>query len=103
MATHPSILAWKIPWTEEPNELQSMGSQKSQTRLSTLRDTCVCARVHTHTHTHTHTRRTIQRKLLEMLERVRKTLKANIGSFGVWAFLDVVGWALGSLPLSPTP
>ena len=27
MATHSSILAWKIPWTEEPGELQSMGSQ----------------------------------------------------------------------------
>ena len=35
MATHSSILAWKIPWTEEPGGLQSMGSQKSQTRLST--------------------------------------------------------------------
>ena len=34
MATHSSILAWKIPWTEEPGGLQSMGSQKSQTRLS---------------------------------------------------------------------
>ena len=34
MATHYSILAWRIPWTEEPGELQSMGSQKSQTRLS---------------------------------------------------------------------
>ena len=32
MATHSSILAWKIPWTEEPLRLQSMGSQ-SQTRL----------------------------------------------------------------------
>ena len=31
MATHSSILAWKIPWTEEPGRLQSMGSQKSQT------------------------------------------------------------------------
>ena len=30
MATHSSILAWKIPWTEEPGGLQSMGSQ-SQT------------------------------------------------------------------------
>ena len=29
MATHPSILAWRIPWTEEPGGLQSMGSQKS--------------------------------------------------------------------------
>ena len=27
-ATHSSILAWKIPWTEEPGRLQSMGSQK---------------------------------------------------------------------------
>ena len=26
MATHPSTLAWKIPWTEEPGNLQSMGS-----------------------------------------------------------------------------
>ena len=33
MATHPSILAWKIPWTEEPGGLQFMGSQKSWTRL----------------------------------------------------------------------
>ena len=27
MATHSSILAWKIPWTEEPGGLQSMGLQ----------------------------------------------------------------------------
>ena len=33
MATHSRILAWEIPWTEEPGRLQSMGSQ-SQTRLS---------------------------------------------------------------------
>ena len=31
LATQSSILAWEIPWTEEPSELQSMGSQKSQT------------------------------------------------------------------------
>ena len=46
MATHSGILAWRVSWTEEPNGLQSMGSQ-SQTRLS-----------NTHTHTHTHTLRT---------------------------------------------
>ena len=34
MATHSSVLALEIPWTEEPGELQSMGSQKSQTQLS---------------------------------------------------------------------
>ena len=28
MATHSSILAWRIPWTEEPGELQSIGSQR---------------------------------------------------------------------------
>ena len=33
MATHSSILAWKIPWKEKPGRLQSIGSQ-SQTRLS---------------------------------------------------------------------
>ena len=33
MATHSSFLAWRIPWTEEPGGLQSMGSQESQTRL----------------------------------------------------------------------
>ena len=31
MATHSSILAWEIPWTEKTGRLQSTGSQKSQT------------------------------------------------------------------------
>ena len=35
LATHASVLAWRIPWTEEPGGLQSMGS-KSQTQLSDL-------------------------------------------------------------------
>ena len=34
MATHSSILAWEIPWTEEPGGLQSMRVGKSWTRLS---------------------------------------------------------------------
>ena len=46
MATHSSILAWRIPWREEPSRLQSIGLQ-SWTWLSDL--------AHTHTHTHTHT------------------------------------------------
>ena len=33
MATHSSILAWKIPWTEEPGRVRAMGLQ-SQTKLS---------------------------------------------------------------------
>ena len=38
MATHFSILAWEIPWMEEPGRLQSMGLQ-SWTRLNTSVDT----------------------------------------------------------------
>ena len=34
MATHYSILAWEIPWTEEPDKLQSMEWQKSWTQIS---------------------------------------------------------------------
>ena len=34
MATHSSVLAWEIPWTEEPGGLQSIESQKSRTQLS---------------------------------------------------------------------
>ena len=34
MTAHSSILAWEIPWTEEPGGLQSMGSQKGWTQLS---------------------------------------------------------------------
>ena len=44
MATHSSILAWRIPQTEELRGLQSMGLQK---------DTTEHAHAHTHTHTHT--------------------------------------------------
>ena len=43
----PSILAWRNLWTEEPEELQSTGSQRVRFDRSDL------ARAHTHTHTHT--------------------------------------------------
>ena len=39
MATHSGMLAWRIPWTEEPSGLQSIGSQKvghNSERLSTM-------------------------------------------------------------------
>ena len=39
MVTHSSILAWKIPWTEEPGGQQSVGSQKSRTQLRDLTTT----------------------------------------------------------------
>ena len=47
MATHPSSLAWRIPWTEEPGGLQSMGC-KSQTRL-TWAESDMPERLSTHT------------------------------------------------------
>ena len=34
MAKHSSVLAWEIPWTEDPGRLQSMGSQESLEQLS---------------------------------------------------------------------
>ena len=34
LATHSSILAWKVPWTEEPGGLQSMESQKNLIQVS---------------------------------------------------------------------
>ena len=43
MANHSNILAWRIPWTEEPGGLQSMGSQRGRHNWVT----------NTHTHTHT--------------------------------------------------
>ena len=48
LATHPSILAWRSPWTEEPGGLQSMGSQKIGTwlkQLSMPQNTHICTRM----------------------------------------------------------
>ena len=40
MATHSSILAWRIPWTEEPGGLQSVGSQSLMQRADSLERSC---------------------------------------------------------------
>ena len=42
MATHSSILAWRIPWSKEPDRVQSMGSKELDTTEQLI---------HTHTHT----------------------------------------------------
>ena len=44
MSTHSSILAWRIPWTEESGRLESMGSQRVKYETN----------IHTQAHTHTH-------------------------------------------------
>ena len=63
MAIHSSILAWKIPWTEEPGRLQSMGSQRvSHDWATSLSLSCSCihmyifmyACIHARTHTYIH-------------------------------------------------
>ena len=46
MVTHSSILAWRIPWTEEPGKLQSMGLQRVR------HDRATNTLTHTHTHVH---------------------------------------------------
>ena len=48
IATHSSILAWRIPWTEEPGGLQSMRLQRDG------HDRAIKTYTHTHTHTHAH-------------------------------------------------
>ena len=55
-ATLFHIFAWRVPWTEEPGELQSIGSQRvghDWKRLSGSMHACACTHTHTHTHTHT--------------------------------------------------
>ena len=56
MATHSSILAWRIPWTEELGRLQSTGLQRvGLDWVTSLSYIYMCSFVYTHTHTHTHT------------------------------------------------
>ena len=52
MATHSSLLAWEIPWTEEPGILKSMGMQRVRHNLAIKQQQPV---THTHRQTHAHT------------------------------------------------
>ena len=51
MATHPSIVAWRIPWTEEPSRLQSMGSKVTNTFTFKRHTSMYYMCVHTDKHT----------------------------------------------------
>ena len=53
-ATHSSILAWKIPWTEEPGGLQSMGLQRVGHDWVTSHTHTKRLKTHSQTHVHTH-------------------------------------------------
>ena len=48
MATHCSVLAWRIPWTEEPSELRSIGLQRLGTTERLILPQCVLHRLSTH-------------------------------------------------------
>ena len=71
MATHSIILAWKIPWTEEPGGLQSMGSQRVGHDWAT-EPTHMHTHTHTHTHTHACTHTPLDLILLEFKEKATK-------------------------------
>ena len=90
MAAHSSILAWRIPWTEEPGRLQSMGSQKSDmTERLTLS---------TGTFTLFSSRRAAQ--VLQCLETLREKPAGAVSFPGLtvqWWFLlpSAWGWGVG--------
>ena len=87
MATYFSILAWRIPWTEKPGGLQSMGSRLSDWA-------CTHTQTHTHTHTHTQSMGNVRRNVDTMLihrdgdKRLRNPLRLvreeDFNSFSTW-------------------
>ena len=50
LATHSSILVWKIPWTKEPGQVTAHGGNKE---LDTAERARLCTHTESHTHTHT--------------------------------------------------
>ena len=63
MATHSSILAWRIPWTEEPGGLQSRGAQTVRHNRAT----------NTYIHTYTHTQASLVDQLVKKLPAMQET------------------------------
>ena len=115
MAIHSSILAWRIPWTEEPGRLQSRGLQRIGHHWSTTH-THMCVHTHahthtpTHTHTHTHTSACAPNMLLAScfikFHSVHLDMFYTLIWWAVYIFLSHLPWcpfpALISV-LAPTP
>ena len=80
MATRFSILAWRIPWTEESSRLQPMGSQRVGYNF------VYAQRVHTRTHTHTR-----QKRASETLYLPGKTLEGR-GIYTDFGGLGLTWW-----------
>ena len=96
MATHSSILSWRIPWTEEPGGLQSMGLQRVGQDWATKTH----AHTHTHTHTHTYTQRGVVGREEGKWAKSNKLLpnskeshvswyRFSTWSFGQWKLTDI--------------
>ena len=103
MATCFSILAWRIPGTEEPGGLQSIGSQRVRHDRSDL------AYTHTHTHTHTHTPaanlarkdRKLSCVLEPMVSNAQEDAGCTQGQHPLWAWGSAWGRHLCSDTLFP--
>ena len=98
MAIHSSILAWKIPWTEDPGGLQSMGSQRVRHDWAPL-----------YTHTHTHVRSYLNgwSLILPLCTsqrsyqiNIRKAESDPIGLIS-WRFIEPNGRALSGPSVTP--
>ena len=65
MAPHSSTLAWKIPWTEEPRRLQSLGSLRVRHDLSNLAAAAAAARnaIKTLKMAHSNNKKALKKKL----------------------------------------
>ena len=88
MATHSSVLAWRIPWTKEPGGLQS-------TELQRVRQDWV-TNTHTHTHTHTHTQQ-LWIKLLPILNAYKQGQRPMLADPCGYPWLELL---LSSLRIS---
>ena len=72
--THSGILAWEIPWAEEPGRIQSMVSKKVRLRNSMR----VRTHTHTHTYTHTHTQQSTASNSMESIPEVCELILISI-------------------------
>ena len=76
MATHSNILAWRIPWTEEPGGLQSMGLHR--VRHNWVSDTHTHAHAHTHARAHTHTSALLELQLVQLTVQILGPISLQI-------------------------
>ena len=82
MATHSSILAWRIPWTEQPGRLQFMETQR-------VRHNWACTHMgvgeHARTHTHTHKHKVREK---QKLHNDLSNLISYFGCYMIWIGLQ---------------